>query len=156
MTVVHHSAICVADVDESLRFWRDGLGFVVLMDERFDGDWPTLLEAPSTSLRAVFLGRPDRADAGVVELVDLGPVAAGPAGADPASPAPPTPGFLLVSVITDVEATLDRLARLQLGGVPRRVVVSGVGMAVVHDPDGVPVELVDTGASANLERLARP
>jgi hypothetical protein len=59
-----------------------------------------------------------------------------------------------VSVITDVEATLARLARLALGGAPRRVVVSGVEMAVVHDPDGVMVELVDTGASANLERLA--
>jgi hypothetical protein len=34
------------------------------------------------------------------------------------------------------------------------VTVSGVGMAVVRDPDGVLVELVDSGASANLERLA--
>ena len=110
VTVVHHSAICVADVDESLRFWRDGLGFVVLMDERFDGDWPTLLEAPSTSLRAVFLGRPDRADAGIVELVGLGPVPDGPPATRPAH------GFLLLSVMTDVEAALDRLARLGLGG----------------------------------------
>jgi catechol 2,3-dioxygenase-like lactoylglutathione lyase family enzyme len=148
VTVVHHSAICVADVDESLRFWRDGLGFVVLMDERFDGDWPSLLEAPSTSLRAVFLGQPDRADAGIVELVGLGPVPDGP----PATP--PAHGFLLLSVITDVEAALDRLARLGLGGAPRRVTVAGVAMAVVRDPDGVQVELVDSGASANLERLA--
>jgi len=29
-------------------------------------------------------------------------------------------------------------------------------MAVVRDPDGVLVELVDTGASANLERLTPP
>jgi catechol 2,3-dioxygenase-like lactoylglutathione lyase family enzyme len=148
VTVVHHSAICVADIDESLRFWRDGLGFVVLMDERFDGDWPTLLEAPSSSLRAVFLGQSGRADAGVVELVDVGPV---PGGASPTSP---THGFLLLSVITDVEAALVRLARLDLGGAPRRVTVSGVAMAVVRDPNGVQVELVDSGASANLERLA--
>ena len=26
---VHHSAICVTDLDASLRFWRDGLGFAV-------------------------------------------------------------------------------------------------------------------------------
>ena len=45
-----------ADVEASLRFWRDGLGFAVVMDGRFDGDWPALLRAPSTSLRAVFLG----------------------------------------------------------------------------------------------------
>ena len=57
-------------------------------------------------------------------------------------------------MIIDVEAALDRLARLGLGGPPRRVTVSGVGMAVVRDPDGVQVELVDSGATANLERLA--
>ena len=52
------------------------------------------------------------------------------------------------------DAALDRLAALGLGGSPRRAEVSGVAMAVVWDPDDVPVELVDTGASANLERLA--
>jgi catechol 2,3-dioxygenase-like lactoylglutathione lyase family enzyme len=35
---VHHSAICVRDVDESLRFYRDGLRLTVTMDEEFDGD----------------------------------------------------------------------------------------------------------------------
>ena len=150
MTVVHHSAFCVADVEESLRFWRDGLGFAVLMDQRFRGDWPTLLSAPSDSLRAVFLGDPTAAGSGLVELVDLGRVAPGPVG-----DAPPAPGFLLVSVITDVDPALARLAALGLGGTPRRVDVSGVAMAVVRDPDGVHVELVDSGASAHLERLAR-
>jgi catechol 2,3-dioxygenase-like lactoylglutathione lyase family enzyme len=148
VTVVHHSAICVRDVEESLRFWRDGLGFAVLMDERFRGDWPTLLEAPSDWLRAVFLGGPAPADSGIVELVDLGSVP-GPEGKEP-----PRSGFLLLSVITDVAAALNRLATLGLGGTPRQVEVSGVAMAVVHDPDGVLVELVDSGASTNLERLA--
>ncbi len=147
MSVVHHSAICVTDVDESLRFWRDGLGFSVLMDERFRGDWPTLLEAPTTSLRAVFLGDPAGPGGGIVELVDLGAV---PSAGEPA---PPRSGFLLLSVMTDVEAALARLAVLGLGGTPRRVEVSGIAMAVVWDPDGVEVELVDSGASANLGRL---
>jgi catechol 2,3-dioxygenase-like lactoylglutathione lyase family enzyme len=149
LTVVHHSAICVRDVEESLRFWRDGLGFAVLMDQTFRGDWPTLLDAPSDSLRAVFLGDSAAAGSGIVELVDLGPLAPGTL-----RDAPPAPGFLLVSVITDVDSTLARLVALGLGGTPRRVDVSGVAMAVVRDPDGVPVELVDSGASANLERLA--
>jgi catechol 2,3-dioxygenase-like lactoylglutathione lyase family enzyme len=149
VSVVHHSAICVTDVEQSLRFWRDGLGFAVIMDARFRGDWPTLLEAPTDSLRAVFLGDAAHPDAGIVELVDLGQVP--PA----AGTAPPRSGLLLLSVITDVEAALDRLASLGLGGTPRRVEVSGVAMAVVRDPDGVAVELVDSGASANLGRMAR-
>lgn len=150
MSVVHHSAICVTDVDQSLRFWRDGLGFSVLMDERFEGDWPTLLEAPSDSLRAVFLGDPANPGAGIVELVDLGSV---PGAAEPS---PPRSGFLLLSVVTDVEVVLARLAALGLGGMPRRVEVSAIAMAVVRDPDGVLVELVDSGAAANLERLTPP
>lgn len=147
MTTIHHSAICVRDVEGALRFWRDGLGFRVLMDERFEGDWPTLLGAPSRSLRAVFLGDPTHPQSGIVELVDLGPVP------EPSPAAATTSGFLLLSVMTDVAAALGRLAALGLGGEPRRVEVAGVAMAVVVDPAGVVVELVDTPAVTNLEQL---
>ena len=148
MSVVHHSAICVRDFDASLRFWCDGLGFEEIMDQSFDGDWPTLLRAPSTTLRAVFLGDPANPEAGIVELVELGDVdhGAAPIGA-------PTTGFLLLSVFTDLSAALERLAQLDLGGVPRRITTSGVDMAVVVDPTGVQVELVDSGAAANLEKM---
>ncbi len=147
--VIHHSAICVRDLDASLRFWRDGLGFTVLMDERFPGDWPTLFGAPSTSLRAVFLGDPSRPDSGIVELVDLGVVA----GPERPPTGPAVAGVLLLSVITDLDGALGRLASLGLGGTPRRIKVAGVGLAVVSDPDGVRVELVDSGARANLAHL---
>ena len=30
MPGIHHSAICTADVDRSMKFWRDGLGFTEL------------------------------------------------------------------------------------------------------------------------------
>jgi len=152
VTVVHHSAICVRDVDASLRFWRDGLGFEVVMDERFEGDWPTLLRAPSTSLRAVFLGDPSSTASGIVELVDLGQVP----DSDGSPDASPAGGFLLLSVMADVEAVLSRLAALGLGGSPRCTEVSGIAMAVVRDPDGVLVELVDSPAAANLDRMNAP
>lgn len=150
MSVIHHSAICTRDVEASLRFWRDGLGLSEIMDERFEGDWPTLLRAPSSSLRAIFLGDPDRPSAGILELVDLG---TGPAP-DPV-PSAAGGGFLLLSLMTDLEAALDRLDALGLGGTPRRTTVSGVAMAVVIDPDGVQVELVDSGAEANLEQMTQ-
>jgi catechol 2,3-dioxygenase-like lactoylglutathione lyase family enzyme len=148
MPAIHHSAICVRDVAASLRFWRDGLGFEVLMDERFEGDWPTLLHAPSRDLRAVFLGDPANPAGGIVELVDLGDVPAAETDVGPAHE-----GFLLLSVMTDVEATLSRLAELDLGGEVRRVHVHGIAMAVVTAPDGTLVELVDTPAAANLDHL---
>jgi catechol 2,3-dioxygenase-like lactoylglutathione lyase family enzyme len=149
--VVHHTAIRVHDVEASLRFWNEGLGFEVLMDKTFEGDWPTLLDAPSNSLRSIFLGRPDRLDSGIVELVDLG------AEESPeAAPRSRSTGFLLVSIMTDVDSTLGRLVSLGLGGDPRRINVSGVAMCTVVDPDGVVVELIETVASVNLDRLTSP
>jgi catechol 2,3-dioxygenase-like lactoylglutathione lyase family enzyme len=31
VTGIHHTAIVTADVERSLRFWRDGLGFAELI-----------------------------------------------------------------------------------------------------------------------------
>jgi catechol 2,3-dioxygenase-like lactoylglutathione lyase family enzyme len=139
---VHHSAIVVRDVDASLRFWRDGVGFEVMMDMHFDGDWRTLFGAPANRLRSVFLGDRARADAGIVELVQFGE------GSDDAPVGLPATarGFFLLSCYVDIEAVLDRLRALDLGGEPRRIVVPGPGgavpMATVVDPDGVLVELI--------------
>jgi glyoxylase I family protein len=143
---VHHSAIVVHDVDTSLRFWRDGLGFDVMMDMNFDGDWATLFGAPAHRLRSIFLGDPARPDGGIVELVQFGE------GSDE-TPAPTLArqpatraGFFLLSCYVDVDTVLDRLRSLGLGGEPRRITVPGPGgevqMATVIDPDGVLVELI--------------
>jgi catechol 2,3-dioxygenase-like lactoylglutathione lyase family enzyme len=148
MAIVHHTAVRVRNVEESLRFWRDGLGFDVLMDHEFDGDWTTLLRASSNSLRSLFLGSAEDRDSGILELVDLGEVEPPPPAA-----AIPTAGFLLVSIMTDVDAALGRLEALGLGGPPRRIEVAGVAISTVVDPDGVVVELVESSASANLNRL---
>ena len=137
---IHHTAICTRDIEVSLRFWRDGLGFVEQMDETFAGDWPTLFGARQSQLRSVFLGDPDVGDAGIVELVDF---AGGIADAGAWSEGPAV-GFLLVSVYLKVEPALGRLASLGLGGAPTRISLDGgVQMAVVHDPNGVAVELID-------------
>lgn len=140
----HHTAICTtADrVDESLRFWRDGLGFEVLMDAEFDGGWRELFGAPSDHLRSIFLGDPADPSSGIVELVDLGEV---PTGGETGAPAT---GFFLVSIyVGSVDEALARLADAGFGGAagtaaPKRIEVHGVAMAVVRDPNGVRVELV--------------
>ncbi len=143
MTLVHHTAVVTTDVEESLRFWRDGLGLAVLLDAPFEGDWPTLLQASGTRLRSLFLGDPSTPAAGIIELVEL-PAGVGPRPAE----TPPAQGFLLVSLLVDLDAALDRLASLDLGGEPRRITAYGsVGMATVRDPNGVLVELIDGGAA---------
>jgi catechol 2,3-dioxygenase-like lactoylglutathione lyase family enzyme len=141
---LHHAALCVRDLDASLRFYRDGLGLEVLMDERFDGDWPALFGARTRVLHSVFLGEPSAPNAGIVELVEFD------GGVDDRSePDRPARGFFLLSFFVDLDATLSRLARLGLGGRPRRIEQPGghgtVGMATVHDPDLVRVELIESG-----------
>jgi catechol 2,3-dioxygenase-like lactoylglutathione lyase family enzyme len=145
---VHHSAIGTRDVASSLVFWRDGLGLEVQMDHSFHGGWPALFGGTSTTLRSVFLGDPSTPDSGVVELVELEDM---DAGTEPSTR--PAVGFFLLSLFADLDQVLPRLAALGVGGTPRLVEVSGVRLAVVQDPNGVRVELMDRGAGANLSRL---
>jgi glyoxylase I family protein len=146
---LHHSAIATHDVEASLAFWRDGLGFDVLMDHTFEGPWPTLFGGESTTLRSVFLGEADAPESGIVELV---------ARPDTAPPAPevsgPVQGFMLLSLHADLDTILPRLAALAVGGEPIVAAVGGVRLAVVRDPNGVRVELMDDVARRNLAALA--
>ncbi|HWE65742.1 MAG TPA: VOC family protein [Acidimicrobiales bacterium] len=149
--MVHHSAIGTRDVASSLVFWRDGLGFEVQFDATFEGDWPGLFAASSTTLRSVFLGDPVAPDSGVVELVEVGEMA------PPAEPGVgPAVGFFLLSLYADLDQVLPRLAALGVGGPPRLITVHGVRLAVVTDPNGVRVELMDMGARSNLAQLSGP
>lgn len=146
MLGVHHAAICTADVEQSLRFWRDGLGLTELFDHTFRGDWPELFAARSDQLRSIFLGDPQTPDTGIVELV----VFEG-AGDAPDPPSGPRHGFFLLSLHRDVDATLSRLAALGFTDGVRRIGVAApagatVAMAVITAPDGVLVELIGAPA----------
>lgn len=142
MSGVHHAAICTADVDRSIRFWRDGLGFTELFDHTFTGDWPELFGAKTDSLRSIFLGDPHTPDTGIVELVVFDG-----AGDAPAPATGPRHGFFLLSLQRDVDTTLSALAALGFTDGVRRINMpapSGatVPMAVITAPDGVLVELI--------------
>lgn len=133
---IHHAVIAVSDLQASLRFYRDGIGLDLLQDLTVDGDWPRLLGASSTRLRAVFLGRRDVPDvyAGVLELNEF------PAGVDVAPrTAALGSGLFLLSFFVDVNATLSRLSELGLGGEPAIAEHDTPGgllrMATVRDPD---------------------
>ena len=133
-----------------MTFWRDGLGFAVLMDQEFDGPWPELFGGSATTLRAVFLGDANAPESGVVELVELEGMG------DRAEPGagPPPEGFLLLSLYADLDEVLPRLAALGVGGDPVIGEVAGVRLAVLRDPNGVRVELMDSPAQANVAYLA--
>ena len=142
MPGIHHTAIVTADVDASMRFWRDGLGLTELFDYTFTGDWPTLFGAATDQLRSIFLGDPETPDTGIVELVVLDAVQAAPAPTDV-----PAFGFFLVSLQRDVDTALATLAGLGFDDGVRRIEMPAPGgkkvaMAVLNAPDGVRVELI--------------
>jgi glyoxylase I family protein len=133
--------VVCSDLDLSLRFYREGLGMELLMNQQFEGDWAELFSARSNRLRSVFLGSADDQSAGVVELVVFDD------GAEPApDDRPPAYGFLLLSLyVPDVDATLDRLGSfgVQPEGRTELALPNGqVVMATVRDPDGVLIELI--------------
>lgn len=155
MARIHHTAICSRDVEASLRFWRDGLGLAEMMDLSFDGDWPTLFGAPTSKLRSVFLGDPGDFESGIIELVVFdGAEAEAVLDTDSSASRPPASGFFLVSLHAELDVVLPRLAGLGVGGEAKMIEVSGVRLAVVTDPDGVKVELMDQQARANLESMS--
>jgi glyoxylase I family protein len=141
MPAIHHTAIVTADVERSMRFWRDGLGFTALFDHTFTGDWPTLFNASTDRLRSIFLGDPNAPEAGIVELVQFDEAMSATPLDEPAF------GFFLVSLQCDVEPTLSALAALGFDDDVRRIVMPAPGgktvaMAVITAPDGVRVELI--------------
>jgi catechol 2,3-dioxygenase-like lactoylglutathione lyase family enzyme len=121
VTGIHHTAIVTADVERSMRFWRDGLGFAELFDHTFTGDWPTLFGATTDRLRSVFLGDPNAPDTGIVELVQFDDAQRG-------SPPSSAPAF----------GFDDSVRRVEMPAPGGKTVV----MAVITAPDGVRVELI--------------
>lgn len=151
MPGIHHTAIVTADVDASMRFWRDGLGLAELFDYTFTGDWPTLFGAATDQLRSIFLGDPETPETGIVELVVLDRAREERKDISTETAPPPTDvpgfGFFLLSLQRDVDATLDTLAGLGFDDGVRRIEMPAPGgkrvaMAVVNAPDGVRVELI--------------
>jgi len=143
---LHHVTLFVRDAERSTRFYRDGLGFAVLVDREFDGDWPTLLGVASSAkrLRAVILGDPKQPHAGQLELITFAePVPDGP------PPCAPATGTAVLAFRVDLDAVLPALLELGASDVRRTTLSSGHAAATVRDPDGIIVELLDTRRPAS-------
>lgn len=149
---LHHAGVCVGNMDESLEFYRDGVGLTVLVDTVLRADLEPLIGVQTRKVRTLFLGNSTGSASGVVELIDLGVESISGGRRQPGLPAR---GVFLLSFQVDVEATLTRLQRLGLGGEPRVMTVEGgASAATVVDPDGVMVELLPMGPLAILTSVA--
>ena len=136
---VSHVGICVSDVDRSIAFYRDVLGFAPVHELRVEGEASdTLLRLRGVRLHATFLER----DGFRIELLHYD---------SPRSPASAPArtmndlGFTHLSVmVADID---DALARLERAGTKverdTRIEVGGRTVAAMfRDPDGLLIELV--------------
>jgi catechol 2,3-dioxygenase-like lactoylglutathione lyase family enzyme len=145
---IHHTAISVSDLEQSLRFYQQGLGLEKLMEGDFAGPWKQLFEGPGDSLNMTFLGDPGSTWSGILELISFNDGEPG-AGERPG----PSTGFFLISFYLDVDACLERLHALGFKETQRVLHDGGGGevlMASVRDPDGVLVELIDAETGAQI------
>jgi len=139
---ISHIGVCVSDMERSLRFYCEVLGFTVsatMPEVRVEGEpSDTLLRLRDVKLHAVYLER----DGFRLELLHY---------ASPRSPGRPPEramndlGFTHLSVqVPDVAAALKALEGAGVA-VDRDTVVEVGGLTVaafVRDPDGLPIELV--------------
>lgn len=145
--VVHHTAVYAADIDASLRFYRDGLGMEVTTQGEYDGPFRRLFSGPSDRLAMTMLGDPGRPGAGTVELIQY--LGGDVAPADPAA----RNGLALISFYCDVEGVLASLGQAGFPDHERSGLTTPDGkclMASIRDPDGVVVELVDSAMGARI------
>lgn len=135
-----HLGICVSDLERSLAFYRDGLGFRERARLDVEGRAAeTLLQLPGVRLRAIYLER----DGARIELLHYRE-RGGPPGE---APAPMNrPGLTHLSLrVDDLEAALRDLVRLggrELPGTRTRSPELGAAAVFALDPDGTRIELV--------------
>ena len=137
---VTHVGICVTDLERSIAFYRDTLGFRYLSQIHVAGEPSnTLLSLTDVDLRAAYLER----DGLRIELLHY---------ASPKSPAPDRPrpmndlGFTHLSIrVSDLAAFVEELSGRGVSVVDRtRIDIPAFEAAAVmiEDPDGLKIELV--------------
>jgi catechol 2,3-dioxygenase-like lactoylglutathione lyase family enzyme len=143
LQALSHIGICVSDIERSLRFYRDALGFAYVSELEVAGEpSDSLLRLRGVRLRAVYLER----DGVRIELLHY--------AAPPRQPAPRARvmndlGLTHLSFrVSDLEGTLETLRAAGATILDDTVVrVPGIGAlaAFLTDPDGVLIELVNAG-----------
>lgn len=134
-----HVGICVSDVERSIAFYRDALGFEQVHDLRVEGEpSDSLLQLRGVRLHAVFLQR----DGLRIELLHFeSPRSPSESGSRPMNDL----GFTHLSVMV---ASIDEaLPRLEAAGasIDQDTLIRIGGRTVagmVRDPDGLRIELI--------------
>jgi len=137
-TSFSHFGICVSDLDRSVRFYCDGLGFVTTQLHEVGPEFATLMEIDGVQLRSQFLRR----DSLSVELLYYD--APGHVGEPVRRPVNQLGLTHLNFRVDDVEAVAERLRALGGTVLEHTRTTFGPEMDFLYctDPDGTRIELM--------------
>jgi catechol 2,3-dioxygenase-like lactoylglutathione lyase family enzyme len=139
ITSVHHVSFTVSDMDRSLHFYRDGLGFTVLSDRTVEGKFPETVSGLSGArMRIVHL----RGHGQGLELIEY----RAPRGKSPAPRTCDVGSAHICYVVDDIDAEMERLRQYGARFLSQAMAVEGgpnAGNRMVYflDPDGIAMEL---------------
>ncbi len=142
--VFSHFGICVSDLDRSLRFYCDALGFEKAESHEIGAEFARLMDLPDVSVTSQFIRR----DTTAIELLAFHePVPFGPVERRAVNQL----GLTHLSFrVRDVAATVARVVALGGAVVETSRTEMNLGDALLEfvyctDPDGVRVELMNLG-----------
>ena len=142
-----HYSHCVSDIERSRRFYTEVLGFEVMAEFDFDdANTARVMGVPDARFKGIFMKR----DGMRIEIIGF-------------SNPPPERAVRrrrsneighshLSFYVTDLDATLRALREqgVTVDDDTRATVVNGIECCVVRDPDGFPIEIVQTPTLALL------
>jgi catechol 2,3-dioxygenase-like lactoylglutathione lyase family enzyme len=149
---VGHTGITVSDIDASIAFYRDVLGFPVSTKVRVGGPvFEALTGVPDAQIDVAFVHAPDH----VLELLCY----TSPAQKTRSQLRPYDPGFMHVCLkVADIDTVVQAIAAAGFKAVgPIQTVPDGPakGLRAIYtrDPDGVVLELIEEPPGIVLEQL---
>jgi catechol 2,3-dioxygenase-like lactoylglutathione lyase family enzyme len=139
-----HFGLCVSDLERSLRFYGDGLGFDVAERYELDSEtMPGLDRALEIGERVTVTSQFIRLGTLGIELLEYSTPA--PSGAPSATRAQLGLSHLAFHV-DDVEASVAKLVACGGTVIESTRAELGVPLVFLHDPDGVRIELMQVPA----------